>query len=52
MIATDWVTNGWLKRCLMHSRNFWLNEINLTNRIYEIKVILAYYLIKLIRINK
>jgi len=22
MIATDWVTNGWLKCCLMHSRNF------------------------------
>ena len=22
MIATDWITNGWLKSCLMHSRSF------------------------------
>nr|QJF58125.1 cytochrome b [Fusarium oxysporum] len=24
IIATDWVTNGWLKCCLMHSRNFYV----------------------------
>ena len=28
MIATDWVTNGWLKCCLMYSRNFWLNKLS------------------------
>lgn len=22
-VATDWVTNGWLKRCLMYSRNYY-----------------------------
>ena len=42
MIATDWVTNGCLKWCLMYSRNFWLT----VNRIYEFKVILVLYFYK------